>query len=429
MGLRRTYHRGPDEFRSPPQVAAKILAFLNRAAEQSGSYLPVRTVVTVPASFQSAQRRDTVLAAELAGLTVQGGDLLDEPVAAFVDYMVTNPIARRTDTNLVVFDFGGGTCDVAVFTLTPTNSGRILLAHRAVSRYHRIGGGDIDRAIVHEVLIPQLAKQTSLRLHDLDYRDRMHVEPALLTAAEQLKIGLSVEIARLRSFGKYVDKKSSLQHTLPNVYPCRCPSRTGLALRTPRLSAEQFERVLEPFLDTESLYARDTEYYMTRSIFSPIFNSLDCADLSPEEIHSCLLVGGSSLIPQVRDAVEQFFPAGSILAHDDRQATQIAVARGAAYNALSLALTGKSIVEPVASEDLYLSAEGGPIELIKSNKGRPSRFRRPPMSGPRTRTSPSQKRLTSQTFASKWWRVRNGDRCSSRLGPAYLSPTGVIPFC
>ena len=365
MGLQRTYHRGPAEFRSPPELAAKILAFLNHAAQQYDPDLPARTVVTVPASFQSAQRRDTVRAARLAGLKVESGDLLDEPVAAFVDYMVAHPIQCRADTNLVVFDFGGGTCDVAVFTLAPTDSGTILLAQRAVSRYHRIGGGDIDRAIVHEVLIPQLVEQASLRLIDLDYRDRMHIEPALLTAAEQLKIGLTVEITRLRSFGKYEDQRDTLHHILPNVYPCRCPSRSGLALRSPRLSAYQFDQVLEPFLDNDFLYARDTEYYTTRSIFSPISSSLDSAEITPAEVNMCLLVGGSSLIPQVRDAVARFFSASVILAHGDRQSTQIAVARGAAYNALSLALTGKSILEPVASENLYLSAEGGPIELIR----------------------------------------------------------------
>ncbi len=371
MGLQRTYHRGPAEFRNPPEVAAKILAFLNHAAQEDDPHRSARTVITVPASFQSAQRKDTVHAAKLAGLRVASGDLLDEPVAAFVDYMVAYPIECRTDTNLVVFDFGGGTCDVAVFTFAPTESGRILLAQRAVSRYHRIGGGDIDRAIVHEVLLPQLAEQASLRLNDLDYRDRMHIEPALLTAAEQLKISLSVEITRLRGFGKYDELKDTLHHTLPNVYPCQCPSRAGLALRSPRLSADQFDKVLAPFLDTDTLYAQDTEYYTTRSVFSPISDSLDSADIRPAEVGMCLLVGGSSLIPQVKDAVARFFPTSVILAHGDRQSTQLAVARGAAYNALSLALTGKSIVEPVASEDLYLSAEGGAIELIKKGAAVP----------------------------------------------------------
>lgn len=365
MGLQRTYHRAPADYRSPPELASKILTFLNDAAQECDPHPSARTVITVPASFQSAQRKDTVRAATLAGLRVESGDLLDEPIAAFVDYMVAHPIECQTDTNLVVFDFGGGTCDVAVFTFTPTGSGRILLAQRAVSRYHRIGGGDIDRAIVHEVLLPQLVDQSSLRLNDLDYGDRMHIEPALLTAAEQLKISLSVEITRLRNFGKYDERKDTLHHTLPNVYPCQCPSRKGLALRSPRLSAAEFDKVLAPFLDTDILYARDTEYYTTRSVFSPISTALDSADMTPAEVNMCLLVGGSSLIPQVRDAAEQFFSTSVLLAHDDRQSTQLAVARGAAYNALSLALTGKSIVEPVASEDLYLSAEGGEIELIR----------------------------------------------------------------
>jgi len=106
-----------------------------------------RVVVTVPVSFQAAQRHDTLRAAELAGLEVQGVDLLDEPVAAFLDYLVDHSQnllpALETPKNLVVFDFGGGTCDVAVFQVKLSRGqDPIQIAPLTVSRYHRLGGGD-----------------------------------------------------------------------------------------------------------------------------------------------------------------------------------------------------------------------------------------------------------------------------------------------
>jgi molecular chaperone DnaK (HSP70) len=77
---------------------------------------------------------------------VQGVDLLDEPVAAFLDYLVDHSQnllpALETPKNLVVFDFGGGTCDVAVFQVKLSRGqDPIQIAPLTVSRYHRLGGG------------------------------------------------------------------------------------------------------------------------------------------------------------------------------------------------------------------------------------------------------------------------------------------------
>lgn len=132
IGLTKTYHQAPTGFRSAAEIGGQILVFLAQAALADHSTPATRTVVTVPASFQVAQRHDTLRAATLAGLQLTGGDLLDEPIAAFLDYYLT----YRTQTleltgapkTLVVVDFGGGTCDVAVFRLEPgPASGRLAI--------------------------------------------------------------------------------------------------------------------------------------------------------------------------------------------------------------------------------------------------------------------------------------------------------------
>jgi molecular chaperone DnaK len=145
IGVTRTYHKAPQGFQSAAEVSGVILKFLVQAAREDDPLPLDRTVVTVPASFQAAQRQDTLRAAELAGLQVRGGDLLDEPVAAFLDYLFLQGKdvlpELQTPRKVVVFDFGGGTCDVAVFRLGVAPGQQALqIEPLAVSRYHRLGG-------------------------------------------------------------------------------------------------------------------------------------------------------------------------------------------------------------------------------------------------------------------------------------------------
>ena len=369
IGTKRTYHLAPEGYRSPADIGRHVLSFLYHAAEEADSHDISRTVVTVPASFQVAQRQDTLLAADF--LNLQPGDLLDEPVAAFLDYLIQYPerlSLQKMDKNTVlVFDFGGGTCDIAVFeTKYQGQHRRIAISPLSVSRYHRLGGGDIDAAIVHEVLIPQVIEQHDLDEHFLEYEDRkLYLEPALLSVAESLKIGLCIEIARLKAFQKYdTADKTEVKKILPGKWPCPCPKQKDLALTNPVLTAEAFEDLLAPFLDEELLYLRETEYFLSRSIFAPIHDALTRAGLTQREINYCLLVGGSSLIPQVQEAVKQYFPSAQILTYDDNESCQLAVARGAAWHALFLAIFGKSFCQPVTHDAIYLRIQSGRKEIV-----------------------------------------------------------------
>jgi len=370
IGTRKEYSRARAGYRSPSEIGGKVLAYLHHSAVSDLDAAPDRVVVTVPASFQAAQRNDTLRACEIAGIDVEGGGLLDEPVAAFLDYLCTHggQIAGKLDEqkNLVVFDFGGGTCDVAVFQIgvDPFANG-LKLATRSVSRYHRLGGGDIDAAILHDVLIPQLLQQNSLGQHDLGYEEkRRYVEPALLGVAESLKISLCVEMARLRKFGKLEGAdKDTISVKLPGVH--RCPVGDAVyTLQSPELSAMAFEQVLEPFLDADMLVTNEGEYYTTCSVFAPLQDAIDRSGLHKEDVDLCLLVGGSSLIPQVVDALEQYFDNTEILVFPDRESIQTAVARGAAYHALALAMTGKGLIQPVSHDDICIRTATGRHILV-----------------------------------------------------------------
>jgi molecular chaperone DnaK len=378
IGIRKTYHRAPEGYRSAADIGGKVLKFLADAAREADEQKPDRVVVTVPASFQAAQRQDTLRAAQLAGLELSGGDLLDEPVAAFLDYLITHGEALAPKfaqpKTLVVFDFGGGTCDVAVFRLHKPSSGmgQLSVAPLAVSRYHRLGGGDIDASIVHEVLIPQLCEQNEIGERDLTYEDKkVSIEPALLGLAEMLKIGLCIEIKRLMSFGKYASSdKSKTVKTQPGVHDCKVGDRS-LRISSPKLSAKQFEDLLKPFLDQDFLYARETEYRMTCSVFAPLQDALDRGGIEKEKVDFCLAVGGSSLIPQVFDGIKAFFPHAEVLTYANRDEVKTCVSRGAAYHALSLAAFGKGLVQPICHDEIAIRTASGPVALVPKGAALP----------------------------------------------------------
>jgi molecular chaperone DnaK len=379
IGARRTFNKAPEGFRSARDIAGHVLKFLADSAMKQDETSVARAVITVPASFQLSQREDTIQAAKLAGLDLRPGDLLDEPVAAFLDYLHTHKISELGKSGqklkVLVFDFGGGTCDVALFEITvPEVGGPFQLSPASVTRYHRLGGGDIDAAIVHEVLIPELLKQNGLGQYDLDFDEKdREAMPALLGVAEALKVGLCSVLEREIKFGKYDDSaKARLLKTQPGEHEVPIKRIGYLKLKSPSLSVAQFEKVLEPFLDPDLLYPKETEYYTSCSVFAPLQDGLERAGWKGKDISHCLLAGGSSLIPQLAERLQTFLEKADILRFPDAEQTQTAIARGAALHALSLAITSRGLVIPVAGDSISIRAQDGDHPLIERGESLPT---------------------------------------------------------
>jgi molecular chaperone DnaK len=269
--------------------------------------------------------------------------------------------------NLLVFDFGGGTCDVALFKVFLGDHNAISVSTVSVSSYHRLGGGDIDTAILHEILIPELCRQNNLNPRDLTYEDKkMRIEPVLLNAAEKLKISLCETVADLIRKNEYNGRdKALIVSRVPEAFSCRLSDgNRECRLSQPSLNAVEFEAIMAPFLDTELLYARDTEYRLTCSVFSPIMDCLNRCGMGRQDIHACLLAGGSSLIPAVAASMKAFLPNAVLLDYPDRESAQTTVSRGAAYHAMALAVSGKSIITPVCLEGISMQTLDGPVEIV-----------------------------------------------------------------
>lgn len=366
---------------APYKVAGRIIQTLGAAVvDDLGPVALDKAVVTVPASFQLAARRDTFRAAKLGGIELAERALLDEPNAAFLDFVLTGSGAGTsgeksldfsTPRTVLVFDFGGGTCDVSILRVrVDAGSGRLELANLAVARYEQLGGDNIDIAIVDEVLLPLFLEQNSLDRLDLSFSDKKNrLLPQLLGTAEALKLGICAEYAAQLGLKKDSAVDRSLAAVQPSVQ-VDLPAREGEPMRSrilerPSLTLARFDALLKPFLDVDLLHPRDTELNVVRSIFGPVEDALDRAALRPTDIDGVLLAGGSSLIPQVQKALAAYFEGATQLRFPDNDRTLVAVARGAALHSFFLHGLGIPLLKPIAQESIgVLTKDGGFAELI-----------------------------------------------------------------
>lgn len=378
IGLRYTFKDAPAGLRNPAEVAAALVGHMRT---QARGRLPGRVlapvVVTVPASFHAAQREATVWATERAfekSRANRAVRLLDEPYAAFADLKFREPdraeALLREGANVLVFDFGGGTCDVAIFRIDSIHGGTLGARLLATSRYHRLGGGDIDRAIVHDVLIPQLLAGHDMQEWDVSWATRSHeLENQLLDTAERLKIALNMKLTEYRSAG--MDAPADLAVTSVDMQ-VECDGK-HLSFKQPSLSVSAFDKLLVPFLDPEPVPEAGDEYVLRNSIFAPVLQALVRAKIERDDLTGVLLCGSSSLLVPAQAALKKFLPAATHVSLGTPEDLQSAVARGAAIQALSLQVLGRPVIEPVCSSEVALRLVEGEAVMARAGDAVPSR--------------------------------------------------------
>ena len=372
IGTRRRYPKAPKGYQTPKEIAGRILHFLHQNALDDPQPID-QVVITVPASFQLSQRTDTLEAAQQAGLTVTAGGLFDEPVAAFLDYLTkTNGafLAGREQTRVLVMDFGGGTADVALIVAQVAADGALRISRKGVSRFHAIGGADIDDLIAVEVLYPALLQENDIPSFALSFKHkRDHVLPALTPIAEQLKKKLSVDATNRIKLGNFDENDPLMAVSLPGVVEIRTghPDHPIAKLTQPRLTLAQMRKATDRFLNRFVLEPEQGEYFTARSIFAPIRDCLARAHWTPSHVDAVLAVGGSSLYFDVPRQLAAYFPDAAILTYDAPLDAQRCVGRGAAYQALLLAAYGESPLESTIADGVAIMTNSGPKTIIEPN--------------------------------------------------------------
>ena len=240
---------------TPQEISAMILQKLKADAEAYLGQTVTEAVITVPAYFTDAQRQATKDAGRIAGLDVKR--IINEPTAAAVAYGVDKEQAQK----VMVYDLGGGTFDVSILDI---DDGVIEVL--ATAGNNRLGGDDFDQRVINW-MVEEFKKTEGIDLST----DKMAVQ-RLKDAAEKAKIELS-----------------STTTTNINI-PFITADATGAKHLDMNLTVAKFNELTKDLVD---------------ATMGPVQQALSDSGLSPSDLNKILMVGGSSRIPAVQEAVRQ----------------------------------------------------------------------------------------------------------------------------
>ncbi len=242
---------------APPEISARVLMKLKKAAEDYLGQEVTEAVITVPAYFNDSQRQATKDAGRIAGLDVKR--IVNEPTAAALAYGMD----KKKEEIIAVYDFGGGTFDISILEV-----GDNVVQVISTNGDTHLGGDNIDKVLI-DYLIAEFKKDQGLDVS----KDKMVLQ-RLKEAAEKAKIELS-----------------SVMETQINL-PFLTADASGPRHLNIKLSRAKFESMIAE---------------LVKRTLEPCRKALQDAGKSAGEIDEVVLVGGSTRIPAVQAAVEEFF--------------------------------------------------------------------------------------------------------------------------
>ena len=243
---------------TPQEISALILQKMKKTAEDYCGETITDAVITVPAYFNDSQRQATKEAGEIAGLNVRR--IINEPTAAALAYGLDK---NATDRKIAVYDFGGGTFDISILEL-----GDGIFEVLSTDGDTHLGGDDVDYTLI-DWMVNEFKKQSGIDLS----KDSMAMQ-RLKEAAEKAKIELSSSLSTEINLPYITVTENGPQHFITT------------------LTRAKFESLIEGIINRTLV---------------PCESAIKKANINKEEIDEIILVGGSTRIPAIQKAVENFF--------------------------------------------------------------------------------------------------------------------------
>lgn len=350
------------KIRNPKDCVRVFFMYLNmlikKYCQDNGLSDNIMYAVSIPASFEANQRKELMEALETNGMNISKQSLIDEPNAAFISYILDSEesekpllISPHYNSKVLVFDFGGGTCDISILEIGKSTNG-LYSKNVAISKFTKLGGDDVDRYITFKYILPRFFEANNVSEDDFRTKERQYIATQLYKVSERLKILLCKKISNQMYKLEIPDYIKSSSDKESISIPVSVETKKGLLIQSEFfLSTKELVEVMSVFMKYSRIPTSIKGQEEYNNIFMPIESAIKKANVCRSEIDYVLLIGGSAQNPFIQEALKKHFDDSEILVPQDLQTH---VSKGAAIHSLLMNGMNKCIIQPITSEPIFV---------------------------------------------------------------------------
>ena len=364
--------KAPFNIRNPKDAARVFFAYLKYLityyCQENNISNDISYAVSIPASFEANQRKDLLDALMTNDMKVSKQALIDEPNAAFISYAVSRAsdgqpmfVNPNYNSKVLVFDFGGGTCDISILEIGHSANG-FFSKNIAISKFTKLGGDDIDRYITYHYLMPRFLEANGKTMGQFRTNEKKQIASSLYKIAERLKIIINKTLSTLTNdFTVPSLKNSEIKTTIE--------SEVVVFTNKGKLKQSSFYLTNKELTDTMSVFLKKGYSKTTRikgeeeynSIYSPIESAIKKSNTPKEEIDYILFIGGSAQSPYIQEELKKYFEDSEMLVPTNLQTH---VSQGAAIHSLLFNGMNKCLIQPISSESILIITKDEQPKII-----------------------------------------------------------------
>lgn len=337
---------------------------IKNICQENGLSSSIKYAISIPASFEANQRKDLLEALADNNINVDEQALIDEPNAAFLSYVFETQngekpllISPFKNSKVLVFDFGGGTCDISILEIGKNASG-FYSKNVAISKFTQLGGDDIDRYLAEKYLYPRLLEYNDFKGDPFRTKERNEIILQLLKIAERIKVLICRDLAA-KLYKLEVPKHYKLRNDKVGIN-----ADFEYLTSHGKLRQSEFFVTYKEMTDAMDLFTSTKTTLKSsgpKSIYEPIKNALGKCNINKDDIDYVLLIGGSAQNPYIQEAINNYFNASQILVPQDLQCH---VSQGTALHSFLFHGLKTSVIKPITSETIFIILQGNQLSPL-----------------------------------------------------------------